>query len=293
MENVSAWAVCASFALMVLSNYLATKKYFGKDNKEISDSHPTYVSPDGFTFAIWGLIYLFELILVLAQLVGWSPDAKDSADMIFDRQCPLTGLDVRQRLVIAFLANAAWLPVFNTERFSAALGIMAVYFACLLSINLDLNAATVGFPMGRFIFGAGVAMNASWILVAFSLSIFFCAGEFGWKDRHGVAGTASAGTVVVMFVSFIGCARAVLECEMAWSFVAAWALRGIYRMQTVENVERFPSSAMSPTLASFALWASRAIDLSMLVGVAWAAMADQSASVHFEGASARLLPHRE
>jgi hypothetical protein len=33
----------------------------GKTNKQISDENPTYLSPDGQTFAIWGIIYTLEL----------------------------------------------------------------------------------------------------------------------------------------------------------------------------------------------------------------------------------------
>jgi len=289
MVAASAVVVCACFAIQVLSNYLAQKKFFGgKDNKELSDTHPTYVSPDGFTFAIWGLIYTFELILVVAQLGKWSPDSKVAGD-IFDRQCPLTGLDVRQRLSLAFMVNAAWLPVFNNSRFFTAFVVMAVYLAFLLSITRDLNEATVPLSLSRLVFGTGIAMNASWILVATFLSIFFCAGELGWKDEHGVAGSVAAAFITLALVACIGCLRAIFEYEMAWAFVAAWALRGVYRMQTVEDAVRFPPTAMSPALASFAMWASYAVVAAMIVGVVKASIEGPGLSLNLEGSSVRLL----
>jgi len=282
--------VCVSFVIMAASNYLAQKKYFGgKDNKELSDTHPTYVSPDGPTFAIWAFIYLFELVLVIVQFVGWSPDAKASCDTIFARQCPFTGLDVRQRLVFAFLVNAVWLPVFNNEAFFSACGIMAVYFGLLVSITLDLNAATANLPLARAVFGTGISMNASWILVALCVSIFFCGGELGWKDANGVAGSVFAATTVCILVCVFGCLRALLECEIAWAFVAAWALRGIYRMQTIENAERFPPTALSQSLASCALWTSRVVVVSMVVGVILGLLNVAHSPVSFGGGSTPLL----
>lgn len=268
MVPVSAAVVCASFVIMASSNYLAQKKFFGgKDNKELSDTHPTYLSPDGFTFAIWGMIYLLELIMIVAQAVGWSPEDKLSIEGIFRKRCMFTGLDVRQRLIIAFMANSLWLPLFNNECFFSALGVMAVYLCFLLSAHLDLLAATAGFPLSNIVFSSGVAMNASWILVAFLLSIFFCGGELGWKDKHGVAGSVSAAIVGALVVCSIGSARALLECDLSWAFVAAWALQGIYRMQTVEDAVRFPPTALNATLASVAMWAARLVVLAMLAGL--------------------------
>lgn len=39
----------------------------------------------------------------------------ESTAMVLDRRCPLTGLDVRTRVVLAFMTNGVWLPVFNNE----------------------------------------------------------------------------------------------------------------------------------------------------------------------------------
>lgn len=293
MSSLSAAMVCGSFVVMAISNYLAQKKFFGgKDNKELSDTHPTYLSPDGFTFAIWGIIYLLELVMVLAQLFAWSPQSKVSVDAVFEQKCLITGLDLRQRLVIAFIANSMWLPVFNNECFFAALAIMGIYLGFLLSATLDLSSATAGFPLTNAVLSSGVAMNASWIVVAFSLSIFFCAGELGWKDKHGVAGSVPAAIAVIVLVCSIGCARAVLECELAWAFVAAWALRGIYRMQTIEDAIRFPPTALNETLASVALWASRAVILAMVLGTAKALLfrsAKPSGAVGFSSSAMPLL----
>lgn len=258
----SAIALVVAFIVMALSNYLANAKFFGgKDNKELSDSHPTYLSPDGFTFAIWGLIYMLELVMVIAQLFDWSP----RVDEIFGLR--VWGLDLRTRLIIAFLANSVWLPIFNNELFFCALGIMGVYLAFLLTATLDLSVAALGDPVSYLVFGSGLAMNTSWIVVAFSLSIFFCGGEVGWKDQHGVAGSVPAAIGVLFIVAAIGCARAFLQGELAWAFVTAWALRGIYRMQTVEDAVRFPPTALNATLASVAKYLCFVVVLAMAAGV--------------------------
>lgn len=260
MVSPGALAVLGAFAVMVACNGLASAKFFGgKDNKEISDTHPTYLSPDGFTFAVWGMIYMLELVLVIYQMFP-----SEHSEALLQQGCPLTGMDVRWRLVAAFLSNAVWLPVFNNEKYWGGLVIMSVYLSFLTSIYLDINVSRTEGVTEAFLLSSGVAMNLSWIVVAFSLSIFFCLGEVGWKDQYGVAGSMPSAAVICVLVAALGCERAVRAGDVAFAFVTGWALRGIWRMQTVPDKVRFPLAAMNETygnfaqILSFAVWAAAA-----------------------------------
>lgn len=254
--------VIGAYVVMVLSNVFSQRKLFGgKDNKTISDEHPSFVSPDGKTFAIWGFIYLLETLLVIAQAVP-----SEHTEELFGQQCPITGLDVRARLALAFLSNAFWLPVFSNEWFWGALAIMAVYLGFLVSVYKDLNVTTTGSILQYLTFAAGIAMNTSWIVVAFLVSMIFCAGEAGWKDERGVAGSVPVACVAVVFVALLGCERAVRACDLAWAFVAAWALQGIFRMQSIPDRVRFPIGSMNAKLASCAYWCSILVAVAMVAG---------------------------
>jgi hypothetical protein len=52
---------------------------------------------------------LFAKVLVIAQLFP-----SESAEALLQRESPV-GLDVRQQMVLAFVINGVWLPVFNNE----------------------------------------------------------------------------------------------------------------------------------------------------------------------------------
>eukprot|EP00971_Amphidinium_carterae_P226840 4498892-Amphidinium_carterae.1 len=54
---------------------------------------------------------------------------------------------------------------------------------------------------------------------------------------------------LVWCVAVIACVILLLQADPAWGFVAAWALRGIYRMQTIENIDRFPTVALNKQIA--------------------------------------------
>ncbi|CAJ1385469.1 unnamed protein product [Effrenium voratum] len=264
MADMAAEGVVATFCLMVLSNILATKKAFGgKDNKELSDSNPTYVSPDGKTFAVWGLIYALETALVIAQLYHDEP-----TDVLLAQRCPMTGMTVRQRLMLAFSANAFWLPIFNNEYFWTALVVMAVYLGLLVSIYTDVNVAATSGLYQHICFAAGIAANTSWIVVAFCVSSFLSFGRAGWRSEHGVAGSVNAAIIAILLVAALACQRAIAIGDLAWAFVAAWALMGIYRMQTVPDKVRFPLGAMNSTLGGVARGASFVVMFAMLGGAA-------------------------
>jgi len=245
MVSAGAWGVAGCFAIMVASNIISQVNGFGgKDNKTLSDEYPTYLSPDGRTFAIWGFIYLFEIVLVGAQLCP-----SQTTERLLSRTCSLTGLDVRGRLMAAFLANSLWLPVFNNEFFWAALLIILLYLAFLLSTYIDLNVANVNSLTEALTLTAGIALNTSWIVVASLVNAFLCFGLVGWKDEYGVAGSEVAAMLVVVAVGVLGCERALRGGDLAWAFVTSWALRGIYRMQNFPDDARFPLGAMSYNLA--------------------------------------------
>eukprot|EP00425_Heterocapsa_triquetra_P043814 CAMPEP_0195087360 /NCGR_PEP_ID=MMETSP0448-20130528/27221_1 /TAXON_ID=66468 /ORGANISM="Heterocapsa triquestra, Strain CCMP 448" /LENGTH=271 /DNA_ID=CAMNT_0040120921 /DNA_START=37 /DNA_END=852 /DNA_ORIENTATION=- len=258
----SPYLVVGAFAFMVAMNVLASRRAFGgKDNKELSDEHPTYLSPDGLTFAVWGMIYLLEAVLVVGQAIP-----SERTDKLMSPTCPVTGLDVRGRLVLAFALNGVWLPTFNNELFWIALGIMSLYLAVLASAYGDLNASKTNGVLEQTVFTAGLAMNTSWIIVASLVSVFFCGGEAGWKDEYGVAGSVPVAMVLAGLVALLGCERALRSVDLPWAFVAGWALRGIFRMQTIPDKVRFPIGAMSPTLGQSARLASMAVWLAMAAG---------------------------
>merc|ERR1719188_1538337 len=116
-------------------------------------------------------------------------------------------------------------------------------------------------------------MNTSWIVVAFAVSIFVCGGEIGWRDEFGVAGSVPAALAVVALVAAVGCQRVIGASDWAWAFVAGWALRGIYRMQAIQDSVRFPIAALSEILANAARYGSFALAAAVMASVALAVIA--------------------
>eukprot|EP00929_Paragymnodinium_shiwhaense_P068512 TRINITY_DN3446_c0_g1_i1.p1 TRINITY_DN3446_c0_g1~~TRINITY_DN3446_c0_g1_i1.p1 ORF type:complete len:309 (-),score=69.52 TRINITY_DN3446_c0_g1_i1:390-1316(-) len=264
MVSVASVAVLVAYIVMVAFNGLANTDLFGgTDQGTISNENPTYLTPDGLTFAVWGLIYLFQAVLVLYQL-----RPSEEAEAILESK--MMGVSVRWRLVLAFLLNAAWLPVFNNELFWPALVIIAAYLVALLWVYYDLNPKNTKGFLQALLLTYGISSNLAWLVVATCLNAFFCLGTAGWKDEYGVAGTPLAAIIVGVFVACFAMERVVQGADWIYAFVAGWALQGIYRMQSVVDAERFPPEAMNSTLANTALVLSVVVWVLSLIGLVMA-----------------------
>eukprot|EP00401_Gymnodinium_catenatum_P018338 CAMPEP_0117516502 /NCGR_PEP_ID=MMETSP0784-20121206/31128_1 /TAXON_ID=39447 /ORGANISM="" /LENGTH=284 /DNA_ID=CAMNT_0005312351 /DNA_START=55 /DNA_END=909 /DNA_ORIENTATION=- len=244
----NALCLAGAFVVSIITNGLAATGVFGKNIGVVSDENPTYVTPDGQTFAVWGLIYTLLTVLVAAQFCP-----SDDASELLAQKCKLTGLDVRQRLTVAFLLNAVWLPFYVQTYFWVALAIIVVYLAFLASTFTDLNTTTAASCFDWLAYAAPVATNASWVLVATFANVFTCFRRAGWVDQYGVGGTVPAAIAVVLLVNAIAWVVACVSRSVMWPLVAAWALFGINRMQTIPNADSFPPQAMNEYLAVAAL----------------------------------------
>lgn len=256
------FVVLSYIASLVVNGLAASGVLSGQSIGEISDQFPTYVTPDGLTFAVWAVIYTLELLLVVMQC-----SAPDRIESLLQQSCCLTGLSVRWRLVFAFSLNAIWLPIYVNLLFGWALLVIILYLAFLFLVYVDLNTMTVDSFVQWVVYAAGIACNVSWVLVATAANKFTFLGELGWKDVYGVAGTPAAAVLVVAVVASIAIIVAAARSDFAWSLVAVWALAGLYRQQTIQDPSSFPPEAMNATLAKCALWAAIVVGLATFTGL--------------------------
>jgi len=269
--------VVAAFSIMVLSNFLstATKVLNNTDNAQISRENPTALSPDGATFSIWGLIYLFEMLLVIYQCFP------NSSALVL-------GGNTRPWICASFLFNAIWLPIFSYHRWWLSFAVICAYLGALYKTNLSMginygdNKISV---KSQTLAMVGISLNMAWVVVATLLNLTIVARNSGiivTTIHTGVTNT-TAGAIAPSFnvatiggnvdwailcivvASSLAIYRAWTYADVAYCFVTAWALGGIYRMQTYATDANYPLAGKSTDLASWAL------TFSLIVGAVGAA----------------------
>lgn len=273
--------VVAAFVVMVISNVLSTstKVFNNTDNKIISDANPTYVSPDGATFSIWGFIYLFEATLIVYQAL---PAYKNAPG--FDSGRPY--------IIAAFLLNALWLPVFQFYYWWLSLAIIVAYLAALWksyeTLNIDY-AGEAAWHTKVFAY-VGLSLNLSWVTVATLLNVTVVARNSDIITTtivDGVSNTTSGSVALpgstyeaviggnpdwavlcIVIAALFAAYRSISFTDVPYAFVCSWALGGIYRMQTSDNDSAFPVAGHSKLIADWSLTVLIVVAVVALVGVA-------------------------
>lgn len=112
---------------VIFVNYLAgTGKINNITPEVISDKYPTIITPAGYAFAIWSLIYIGMIAFSIYQLL---PSQADNPR--FRR--------IRTVYILNCVANCAWIYLWHHEIIIGALGVMFLLLATLAYINLQLK----------------------------------------------------------------------------------------------------------------------------------------------------------
>lgn len=197
--------VVLSFFAMIYMNYLANSKPLGGiSTGEISDKYNTMFTPSGFTFSIWGIIYLLVFIFVIVFALSGNEGIPN-----------MTLLGVL--FIITCILNISWLLTWHFDRILLSTVVMILFLVTLLSI-LKFTSP-IGITLATFSIYAGwisVALiaNISILLFKYDISIFMT-NETLWL-------------YVVLGVSLlIGGYMVVVEKNYYYGAVFIWAYFGI------------------------------------------------------------------
>lgn len=244
-------AVVLCFAPMIYFNIISTN-----GQRVNSDNNPSFITPDGVTFSIWGLIYLFQTFATVYQVI---PSNLHLSALVA----------ARPWICLAFIANALWLNIFGNRLYWLSFFDIVVYLVSLIQIyrKLDIQYGAEEYNpihqakykserhswhLKTFVF-TGFSLNLSWVAVATGLNLTICLRQEGWQTMYGTGGSVDWAIMWAVIFGLIASYNSIFKGDVPYAAVTAWALQGIVRMQTNENATRFPVEDMSKDLA---LWAS-------------------------------------
>jgi benzodiazapine receptor len=218
-RTTPAWAGnILAFALTIVVNGLATSiPLGGQTPPEISAKYPSLFTPAGFTFSIWGIIYLGLMLFIIYQAL---PAQRSSA--------VLAKIDGLFKLSCA--ANAAWILSWHYEYLLLSIGIMACLLFSLVGIYRALQASTgVASIAQRLLVHLPFSLYTAWISVATIANISAVQTGYGW-DNIGM--DAISWTLLKLALAgAIGATVIARKADMAFVLVIAWAAYGISVMQ--------------------------------------------------------------
>jgi hypothetical protein len=229
-----------AFALTVLVNSLAgsTTLIGGKSTAEISDLNPTLITPAGYVFAIWGVIYILLGVFVVFQAL---PSEK--------------GKGYQKRISWLFIAssllNVMWLFLWQNEILSLSVVVMFLLLASLIAVYLRLNIGKSNAPLReKLAVHLPFSVYLGWITIATIANVAAFLVSINWGG-FGINPEIWAVLIIVVAL-LITLAVIVTRKDVAYALVIIWALVGIVANQS-SNQNIVTTAEASAAIAVVAL----------------------------------------
>ncbi len=242
-SNFLRYANILFFALTVVVNSLAggTTLIGGQLTAAVSDANPTLVTPAGYVFSIWGIIYILLGVFVVYQGL---PSQKGEE---YQRK-------IGWLFVLSSLINIGWLFLWQFEFLSLSVVLMFLLLATLISIyvRLGIGKTTVSLRE-RLAVHLPFSVYLGWITVASIANVAATLVSIGW-DGFGISPETWA-ILVVAVALIITMLMLVTRKDVAYSLVIIWALVGIGVKQS-ENQTVVMLTEISASIVAIALVAT-------------------------------------
>lgn len=203
------------FIGVLIINYLtATGKIIGlSSQREISGLYPTPITPAGFAFSIWGVIYGLLFIAILYMMRLATTDSPQSL-ILNQLTSPLWAL---------FAFNIAWNIVFGLGFIGASTVMILGYWLSLIAIGFELLRANEKI---NFILPLAFGLHTGWITIAGIVNFWAYLIKINWD---GLGLHQDLWVIFALFLVLL--LVALLQIKLKNSslpFATAWAFWGIY-----------------------------------------------------------------
>jgi benzodiazapine receptor len=201
--------VIAATAGVIAFNWLAVTGHVnGVTTEQISDSYPTLLTPAGYAFTIWSLIYFGMVVFSLYQLLPKNAERFRS---------------LRSLYIFSCAANCAWIFFWHQEQIGLCLLVIFGLLIALMMINWKIrNTETfadfwfVKTPFGIY-FG--------WVTVA-TIVNFAVALKFWGIEMSETNGSIIAGIFIILAAGLGVLVRVKME-NYFYPLAIAWAVTAI------------------------------------------------------------------
>ncbi|MBD2768752.1 tryptophan-rich sensory protein [Hymenobacter sp. BT664] len=215
------WVAAVSiFGNIFLNAYSNIHPFHGQTMAQVSAKYPTLVTPAGYAFSIWGIIFLALAVYAVWQLLPAQhklslPDA------------------IAKPLTVANLACAAWIVLFAYELIMPSVWVMLLILGSL--------AITYGEARRQVFTGAAPSLASvpfslflGWISVATAVNITIGIRLLSWEVAEDLSTKLTLGVLVIIVLLALLISR--IFRDMVFPLVVAWALVGIWVVRLREDL---------------------------------------------------------
>jgi len=214
------WSNIIAFAFTVIVNSLAgsTTLIGGVNTAQISDSNPTLITPAGYVFSIWGIIYVLLGVFVIFQAL---PSQKEKE---YTKK-------IGWLFVLSSIINIAWLFLWQYKFLSLSVILMFLLLATLILIYLRLGIGKSKVTLReKLAIHVPFSVYLGWITIASIANVATTLVSLNW-DGFGINPETWA-TLITIVALLITILVTVTRKDVTYGLVVIWALLGIAVKQT-------------------------------------------------------------
>lgn len=219
-----------SYVFMVVMNALATTLPLnGQTTAEISDRYDTLFAPIGYTFAIWGVIYLLLGVYSVYQLI------RDNAVI----------RAITPWFIASSLLNGVWIVAWHYEVIWLALVIIVVLLVTLIVINKKTTAERVDWP-NSLSMRLPFSVYFGWVTVATVANVSALLVQLGWRGGFGLSEEGWL-ILILLVAAAIGSTTALVNASVGYGLVLVWAFWGILarHLSVEEWNQQYPAAILT------------------------------------------------
>lgn len=212
------WIALFAYVGMVAVNALANiLPINGIATGAVSDSYPNLFAPAGFTFSIWGLIYVLLAVYVGYQFV---PKSLEKEKLL---------AQINLFFILSSLANLVWIFSWHYKMIGLSVILMLVILYSLAKISTLTNSKKMVAKDALFLkipFG----VYFGWITIATIANVTTFLVSLGWNN---VIFPDDVWMILILLVGVVIAAWITIrEKNVAYGLVPVWAYVGIYAKHT-------------------------------------------------------------
>lgn len=217
-ERIKQFLVIVATVGVIVFNYLAARGALnGIETGAISDKYPTRVTPAGYAFAIWSLIYLGIVAFSIYQALPKNLRRFRSLRTIYILSCA---------------ANCVWLYFWHQEAILVSVAMIFLLLGTLAYINVKLQTTETQceFWLAKFPFG----IYFGWVTAAAIVNAAIALVYLNVQVSDSLAVMLGAGLVLI--ATALGIVIRFKLNNVFYSLAIAWALTAIAVKQSGQTL---------------------------------------------------------
>ncbi len=224
---VKRWAFIVGVAAMLLVNYLSTALPIGgMTNADVSAKYPTLITPAGYAFAIWGVIYLGLIVFAWFQL------RRGRENRFYKMIWPY--------FMVNAGANIVWLIAFQHELLGLSVLVMGVLLGSLIGMfRLFYRLKRTLSTTHRFFFHVPFGIYFAWVSIASIVNVAV------WLSSMEVPYFAEKPELWALAVLIVGFCLAmwllISQSDYIYALTVVWAYAAIMVNHYDIEMVRYPA----------------------------------------------------